>query len=213
MDHVEADSSFRNMESEAGGGNRGTSSAPTHKVASLDATHLLQMAADAGVAKAQCTLALNYFLGRDGFHKNAEQAKALFQKAAAQEYPMAIYSLGVMLKDETCGVEPDAKQAMLLISKAADIGFPFAQYDMGTECLGGKYVPRDVNKAIEWYEKAGAQGYAEAQCVLGLIFGASDFVKRDRAKAMMWLDKAIAQGHGEAMMAEFNLLKSGRDPT
>jgi TPR repeat protein len=61
--------------------------------------------------------------------------------------------------------------------------------------ISGTGVPRDDQKAREWYEKAAAQGHARAQYKLGVIFERGYGVRRDVLLAREWYEKAAAQGH------------------
>ena len=62
----------------------------------------------------------------------------------------------------------------------------------------GEGVPRDDNKAFEWYFKAAEQRHAFAQYNLGLMYAKGEGVPRDDNKAVEWYFKAAEQGHALA---------------
>jgi TPR repeat protein len=59
-------------------------------------------------------------------------------------------------------------------------------------------VPRDYDKAVEWYRKSAEQGFAEAQYKLGLIYEEGLGVTQDYVEAHKWFNLAAARGRAGA---------------
>ncbi|MBA4143875.1 MAG: sel1 repeat family protein [Nitrosospira sp.] len=57
----------------------------------------------------------------------------------------------------------------------------------------GKGVPKDVAKAVHWYQKAAEQGHARAQIILAVMYTKGERVPKDAVKAMEWYQKAAEQ--------------------
>jgi TPR repeat protein len=77
-----------------------------------------------------------------------------------------------------------------------------AQNEIGGFYEKGIGVPRDIQKAVYWYEKAAAQGYPPAQYNLSLKLSAGEGVKRDAVRSTAWLRRAAEGGMAQA---EYNL--------
>ena len=59
-------------------------------------------------------------------------------------------------------------------------------------------VPRDAQRAVEWFRKAAIQGYAPSQTALGFAYENGTGVKQNGEKAAYWFEKAAASGDGIA---------------
>lgn len=77
------------------------------------------------------------------------------------------------------------------LQKKAESGDALAQLNLGAAYDHGMGVPRDINKAIEWYKKSADQGLAEAQFNLAHILVAEDISAVGAAEYML---KAAEQG-------------------
>ena len=78
-------------------------------------------------------------------------------------------------------------QAQLALAKAYDLG---------------EGVPKDEEKAVQWWEKAAAQGNVSAQVSLGGVYSLGAGVPKNYAAAVRWWKKAAEQGD---VTAEGNL--------
>ena len=68
-------------------------------------------------------------------------------------------------------VEQDISEGLKWQTKAAEMGDKDAQFNLALIYHKGHYgVPRDIKKAIYWYEKAAAQNVLNAITNLGAIF-------------------------------------------
>ncbi len=81
------------------------------------------------------------------------------------------------------------------LRKKAEQGDALAQLNLGAAYDNGMGVPRDVDKAIEWYKKSADQGLAEAQFNLAHILVAEDISAVGAAEYML---KAAEQGLPDA---------------
>ncbi len=74
------------------------------------------------------------------------------------------------------------------------------QYHIGTIYAGGKGVPRDPMKALEWYRKAAEQDHTDSELALGLL----QREVRNFTEAMTWLrvaaEKSQAQVQAQAQL-------------
>lgn len=94
-------------------------------------------------------------------------------------------------------------QDIKIVERAQD-GNPQAQFELGLQYysgLGG--VPKDYQKAFEWWEKSAKQGHAKAQNNLAVMYRKGNGVAQDYQKAFKWFQKAASQGYA---IAQKNLL-------
>lgn len=80
----------------------------------------------------------------------------------------------------------------------AERGSAKAQYNVGVRYERGENLPKDLDKAIEWYEKAAEQGYVNAQYNLGIIHHTPSFGRYNPAKALEWYLRAAEQSDEQA---------------
>ena len=85
---------------------------------------------------------------------------------------------------------------------AAKQNYPEAQFNLGSIYLNGKYVVRDINKAIHYYSLAADQSTPQAEFNLGVIYLNGKYVVRDINKAIHYFSLASNQNYPEA---QFNL--------
>lgn len=106
---------------------------------------------------------------------------------------------------------PTQEQYFAQLQKDADAGNAEAQFSLGWIYVHGegytgvtfmRDVPKDIPKALDWYQKAAAQGHVNAQYNLGMLYRLGLGVKEDQANAFVWLQKAAAQGSD---VAQYNL--------
>ncbi len=100
------------------------------------------------------------------------------------------------------------EQELRELSVAAEKGDAFAQTDLGMCYFRGDGVPKDMEKATEWFRKAADQGEVDAQCILAecCIYGFG--VKVNDKEAVAWFEKAAAQGD-ERAIEELQKIKDG----
>jgi TPR repeat protein len=91
----------------------------------------------------------------------------------------------------------------------AEQGNAIAQHNMARLYANGLGVPKDIDKALYWYDKSTAQGYAPAEFGLGLMYSSGDGVPKDPVKAAYWWQKAADQGNAKAQHALGVIYTSG----
>jgi len=94
-----------------------------------------------------------------------------------------------------CGVtvEVDLDEASKWFLLAGKSGSAAGFMSLGLH-YSGSAKPRDVAKAMYFYEKAAKLGHVDAQLNLGRFYFVGDGVEQDYVKARKWIQKAAAQG-------------------
>jgi localization factor PodJL len=169
------------------------SAAPTPEPTALD---VLRQAAQAGDARAQYDLAVDYAMGRD-VAKDDEQAARWFERAAVQGMASAQYNLGV-LYDRGVGVKEDPTLAFFWFQSAAEQGHARAEHNLAAAYANGKGTNRDLAEAAKWFEKAAASGVPDSRYYLGVMYERGMGVPQDLGRAAAMYRAAADQGHKEA---------------
>ena len=112
-----------------------------------------ESSANAGIADSQYNLGLQYYRGI-GIPKDKNKARLLIEKAAKQEHDKAQHRLAMIyaLDDE------DFTTSLNWLEKSAQQNNVEAQYNLGVFFERGYGVPKDLNKAKEWFQLAADQG-------------------------------------------------------
>ena len=84
----------------------------------------------------------------------------------------------------------------------ANKGDTTAQYETGRAYAKGDGVPKNDEKAVDWFLKAAAQGDQASQYNLGILYSNGRGVPKDYDQAFYWYEKAAAQGN---KLAQYNL--------
>ena len=88
------------------------------------------------------------------------------------------------------------------IMNRAKLGDAEARYSYGVMLETGLGVPRDVDKAAEFYAEAAVAGYSQAQARMGQLCQQGLFgVGRDDRQAFDWFGKAAEQRHPSALLS------------
>lgn len=75
-------------------------------------------------------------------------------------------------------------------------------FDVGSNYWSGINVPKNDEKAVEWWRMAAEQGHARAQRNLGVCYEKGYGVPEDKSEAVKWYTKAAKQDH---VSAQYNL--------
>ena len=150
---------------------------------------LLKIAAEQGVAKAQCTLGSMYELGW-GVGKDYSEAFKFFKQAADQGYPEAQGCLAEMYCSEGFGVETDYQKALELFTKAKENGDLDSYAGLGIMYLEGKGVRQNYARALELFRSAADKGNILGQTMLGRMYAEGLGVPQDFGKAIELFRKA-----------------------
>jgi len=92
----------------------------------------------------------------------------------------------------------------------AEAGDMEAQYDIGRMYERGNGVPKDVEKAFEWYIKAAKQGNDKAAFKVGYSFLRGDGTSRDYEKALTWLNTSAEKNNVRAFYYIGTIYEKGR---
>ena len=162
---------------------------------------LLQQA-DGGNAEAQYELAERYKRGVGGAEKNGARAAHYYELSAGQDYPQAMFGLG-MCYLTGFGKERDFEQGIMWVRRAANRGVVDAMLILGS-CYeeGGFGLPKDGRQAAYWYGKAAEQGNADGQNSLGRWYIMGTGVEKDTVMAVEYYRKSAEQGYA---IAQYNL--------
>ena len=76
----------------------------------------------------------------------------------------------------------------------AEAGDPDAMFNMGQALKLGRGIPRDEEKAREWFRRAAEKGHRPSQANLGILL----FQLQDRPEALRWLKLAADAGEPRA---------------
>src|SRR3974390_1610271 len=97
----------------------------------------------------------------------------------------------------TCLVSGQSQDKSDVLQRA-QAGDPAAQVQMGNKYALGLGVPRDPDKAMDWFKRAADQGYADGQYRLGGMYDVGHISKQDPVTAIIWYTRAAKQGHRDA---------------
>ena len=163
-----------------------------------EAARWCRLAANDGLADAQCELAWMYENGV-GVAKDLAEAAAWYRKAAEQGNVGAQSQMGKMYNNGL-GVKQNQLEALKWYRKAAEQGHAAAQCMLGAIYDEGLLVEKDEVEAIKWYRKSATQGNVYAQYNLGEMYNKGRGVMRDTSVASMWYRKAAEQGNVKAQI-------------
>ena len=155
-------------------------------------------AADKGSTAAMVELGLLLQNGT-GVAQNPEQARSLFERAAAAGNPRGATSLVAL--SGSGGLPSDPAEARNMLQKAAEANSAEAQFQLGVMYAEGTGGPKDDAAARALFEKAAAQGHAQALDWAGNFaeHGRGGPANKDAAKA--YYEQAAALGNEDAKAA------------
>ena len=123
-----------------------------------------------------------------------------------------LYFLAVMvflIFTSVCFAATVEEQFKEFENKAAQ-GDANAQYNLGSAYAQGNYgEPKDIAKAIEWYEKAGLQGHTRALNLLGNMYYFGIDVPQDMNKAKEWYKLACDKDYTQSCEKYDEIIKRG----
>ena len=155
-------------------------------------------AGDKGSTAAMVELGLLYANGT-GVAKDQDQARKLFERAAAGGNPRGATSLAALFTGG--GTPSDPVEARAMLEKAADANSAEAQFQLGVMYAEGTGGPKDDGAARALFEKAAAQGHAQALDWAGNFAenGRGGPANKDAAKT--FYQQAAALGNDDAKAA------------
>jgi TPR repeat protein len=134
----------------------------------------------------------------------------LFQKAAAQNHPAALYNLGIMALENNTGVAPDFQKAARYFKQAAELGDPDGAYGLGVLYRNGTGVEKSDKHAAEWMGRAAEEENVAAEVEYAIMLFNGIGVDKDESAAARLFLKAAARNNPVAQNRVARLLASGR---
>jgi len=146
--------------------------------------------------------ARNYYWGL-GVKQDFAKAFSLYLKAANRGDVEAEYISGAMYQVGR-GTTRDIPKSFHMLYGAAQKGKSTAESEqlIAQAFLLGTVIPKNIEKAIDWYSRASEKGNAEAQNELGFIYFSGREVEQDYKKTAKYFRQAALLNHA---VAQYNL--------
>jgi TPR repeat protein len=129
---------------------------------------LIAMASQDGDIDALAWCGRSALLGLHGEPVDYERARDYFERAAAEDHPLALVLLSTIHR-EGLGVAANAKTAFDLTLRAAEAGYPIGQYQAGQALYHGEGVAANEAAALTWLQRASDAGLHIAQRAVGVL--------------------------------------------
>ncbi|KAH3742515.1 sel1 repeat family protein [Pelomyxa schiedti] len=165
----------------------------------VESLKLLRLAADQGEFIAQTEVGLALLKGI-GVKKDTAEAARYFRLAVAQGNHFAMRKLAGMYR-EGAGVPQDLKESFRLLHQAAELGNCGAQNDVGFCYSQGTGVHVDYSLAAHWYRKAisNPKGPSpQALANLASIYTRGQGVPKDLSEAFKLYSRAALLGNNDS---------------
>ena len=101
------------------------------------------------------------------------------------------------------------EQVVAACARLANLGDAVSQNRLGVLFSGGRAVPKDDTKAVEWWRRAADQGYVLAQFNIASAYFFGRGVPPDTTKAVEWYRRAADQGFARAQAVLGSLYRVG----
>jgi uncharacterized protein len=176
-------------------------------------------------AKRGYVSALNDLAALHELDKNYEQAIDLFQRAAQQRHPLAMYNLalryrdGVRYRDGGVVLPRDVGQAAEWFAQSAASGLVSAMIENALALWSGRGQPNgkaNPRRALEWLQRAADAGSVRAMYLLGRAHQLGKYtgvdttrVNRDPELALLWYARAAEAGDARAQVAIAVIMEKG----
>lgn len=150
-----------------------------------------ERAAEKGYGLAMYELANCYF-GGVGVPNDYYKAIHWYKQATQHQQPAGFYGLGVCA-EQGLGMKQDLKLAFDYFTKAleGDPSLFIVYFKLAGFYRFGLKVPKNMPKAVEYYQKAGERGFVEAWLELALLFASgTEGVKQNKKNASYCLKEA-----------------------
>lgn len=149
----------------------------------------------------------NAYLAGVGTEAREHWARYWFTKAAEQDYPEAMRSLGELARQKMN--DSSFREALGWFQKAADAGSIEARVDIGMMLEFGWGVRRNPAEALKWYRYAAAGKSPRGMWAVGYSYQQGVGVAKDYRVAMTWYRRAAAAGYANAMSSIGALYDNG----
>jgi uncharacterized protein len=163
-----------------------------------DAISAYRKAADKGSSAAMVELGVLFAAG-SGVAKDPDQARTLFQRAAAAGNPRGATELTALSSAGGAPSDPVEQRAML--ARAAETNSADAEFQLGWMMANGIGGPQDDMTARTLFEKAAAQNHPEALDWMGSFSETGRGGPKDKDAAKSYYQRAAALGNEDAKTA------------
>jgi TPR repeat protein len=153
--------------------------------------------AENGDRSAMRATGLGYFHG-EGVERDCYEARRWLKKAGTLGDAEALYALGLMDDEGSCGIG-QAEAAFDNFQKAALQGHAGARYHLGELYRTGRAAELDYNQAFKWLDAAARQGETRAWCSLAKLYAKGNGVRTDRKEALRCLKKGLSSRETETV--------------
>lgn len=148
----------------------------------------------AGFAPSQCSLGFCYENAMGGLVEDKQKAFELFQLAAAQGHPQALFNCAISYR-RGLGCDVDLTRQFECYERSAVAGLPMGQVWAGMSYLKGDGVAQDEAAAVAWFRRAVDADEPDGLCQLAWCYANGvGGVVRDRAQAREYAQRAADQG-------------------
>ena len=151
-----------------------------------EAARWYRLAAERGDVGGSFALALAYLQAR-GVPRDRDAARALLEKAAAQNHMGALYNLGLMAAEET---PPDFTKAAAYFQRASDLGAADASYALAILYKEGHGVPADGAQSVRLLRIAAGEHILAAEVDLGIAYFNGEGVEKNASLAASYFRRA-----------------------
>ena len=172
-----------------------------------EAVHWYKLASQQGNREGTFAYAMALLNG-EGVAKDPTAAKPLFEAAARQGHPGAMYNLGVMAL-QSSGAH-DYASAYDAFSKAAQAGDLDAMFALATLVRAGQGASADPTRAAALFKQAADQKHPGAELEYGIMAFNGEGTPRDEAAAARYFQLAALQGNPVAANRLARLYAAGR---
>lgn len=136
--------------------------------------------------------------GCDGYKVNLKEGIEYYEKAADQNFPLALYALGVLYSDGL-GVKKSDTKSAVYFKKSADLGFVNAMNNYALCLIAGIGVRKNVKEAASYFKKAADLGFVESAYNIGILYMSGNGVEKNKELGEKYLKIAKENGFEHAL--------------
>ncbi len=153
-----------------------------------------------------------------GTDQDIMRAKTNYDKSAKMGNVFAGYSWAKLILSEEIPIAAEVQKAIgimksIVENDSSDYNSirPLATYMLGRIYIEGKYVVKDINRAVIFLMKSAEENNQWASYQLGKLFLSGDEIVKDAEKAITYLTKSAEQGNQFAQYTLGMLFLLGKD--
>jgi len=164
-----------------------------------EAIAYLEKAADQGQLVAQATLGtIVYFYGTHGATQDVPRAVGYIRQGAAQNDPLCLSMMGMMLVSGQNGVERDLPEGVRMLKAAAAAGKADAAGVLAMLMSGDAFGMQDNDAAFAYATQAARGGDVMGEVLLAKFYYFGQGTEKNLVESARWFRAAADQGNQEA---------------